>query len=135
MPGQRGSEIRPKTAQVLVRMAPELARSVRRAAEQAGLSDAAWLRDLAVKNLGVDPDLAAPTSRAVVPPADLEGISRLTASVARLNGAVVQLQVAFREFGAAGLHAEGERVLADLRSIQPSLVDAALMVRDAVRRH
>ena len=55
MPGQRGSEIRPKTAQVLVRMAPELARSVRRAAEQAGLSDAAWLRDLAVKNLGVDP--------------------------------------------------------------------------------
>ncbi len=32
------------------------------------------------------------------------------------------------------LHASGEQVLSDLRSIQASLVDATIMVRDAFRR-
>ncbi|MEP3049575.1 MAG: hypothetical protein ABJL55_17120 [Roseibium sp.] len=78
-------------------------------------------------------NLAAPTPRVVVPPKDLEEVSRLTATLARLNGAVVQLLIAIREAGAMDIHAEGERVFADLRSIQPGLVDATLMVRDACR--
>ncbi|CTQ77575.1 hypothetical protein [Roseibium alexandrii] len=133
MPGQRGSENRQKSEQVLVRMAPELARRVNAVAEAAGLSSASWIRDLAVKELGVDRKFVAPTPRVAVPPRDLLEISRLTASVARLNGAVVQLQISIREAGTMDLHAEGERVLADLRSIQPGLVDATLMVKNAVR--
>ncbi|WP_208984816.1 hypothetical protein [Roseibium aggregatum] len=69
-----------------------------------------------------------------MPTSDVEELARLAAMVARLNGATVQLQAALREAGETELHAEGERVLSDFRSIQRQLVDATLMVRDAVRR-
>lgn len=130
MPG-RGTEKRAMSEAALVRMEPELAELVSDAAKRAGLSKAAWLRELAVKRLNAPQDMAK-ASR--LPTPDLEGLARLTASVARLNGAMVQLQITFRENGMTDLHASGERVLSDLRSIQASLVDATIMVRDAFRR-
>lgn len=130
----RGSEIRAKSAQSLVRMDQDLAVRVRSAAKAAGLSDAAWFRKIAVKATNASKALSAPTQRPHLPPEDVAELARLTASVARLNGALVQLQIAFREFGMTDLHSSGERVLSDLRSIQASLVDATIMVRDAFRR-
>lgn len=127
---RRGTETRAMSEAALVRMEPELARLVTDAAKRAGLSKAAWLRELAVKRLDAPQELA---KVARLPTPDVEELARLAAMVARLNGATVQLQVAFREAGATELHAEGERVLSDFRSIQRQLVDATLMVRDAVR--
>lgn len=131
MSGRRGTETRNMSEAALVRMEPELAELVSDAAKRAGLTKASWLRELAVKRLDAPQDMAK-SSR--LPTPDLEEFARLTASVARLNGAMVQLQITFRENGMTDLHASGERVLSDLRSIQASLVDATIMVRDAFRR-
>ncbi len=93
----RGSEVRTKSAQSLVRMDPDLAVRVRSAAKVEGLSDAAWFRKLAVEATNAPQALSAPTQRPHLPSEDIAELARLTASVARLNGAMVQLQITFRE--------------------------------------
>ena len=120
MPGARGTEVRVMTGQALVRMPPLLAARVRELAAASGLSDAAWLRDLAAVAAGL-PDEARPVPSRVPPP-DLAALALLGRQVSRLNGAVVQLAKATREDGdPAVVHGDVEVVLADLRACRDDL--------------
>ena len=120
MPGARGSETRAMTGQALVRMPPLLAARIRELAEESGLSDAAWLRDLAAAAAGL-PDEARPVPSRVPPP-DLAAFALLGRQVSRLNGAVVQLAKATREGGdPLAVHGDVEAVLAGLRACRDDL--------------
>ena len=120
MPGARGTEVRVMTGQALVRMPPLLAARVRDLAVASGLSDAAWLRDLAAAAAGL-PDEARPVPSRVSPP-DLAALALLGRQVSRLNGAVVQLAKGIREGGdPTAVHDDVEAVLIDLRACRDDL--------------
>jgi hypothetical protein len=128
MPGQPGSERRTMTGQALVRMPPVLAARVRELAQVDGMTDSAWLRDLAATAAGL-PDEARPTHLAAAPP-DLAALALLGRQVSRLNGAVVQLTRATREVGdPTSMHAELEAVLSDLRGCRDDLAKATGTLR------
>lgn len=129
MPG-RGTEIRAKKSQALVRMDSALAAAVAAAAKAADLTVAAWFRMLAVESLKIDPDLAAPTEPAYRPEADVAELGRIVRLISRNNGAVVQLTATLRETGETQLHRDAEQVLTGLRSLKRELTDLVLEKRN-----
>lgn len=133
MSGARGSETRVMSGQALVRMPPLLAARVHDLAVASGLSDAAWLRNLAAAAAAL-PDEARPVPSRVPPP-DLAALALLGRQVSRLNGAVVQLAKATREEGdPAAVHGDIEAVLADLRACRDDLAAVTGKLRPRRRR-
>lgn len=107
---------------VYIRLRPELARALDAAAAEAALSRAGWVRRTVVQSLPNDSELTSlppspPCRPATIPAEDLAEVSRLSASLSRVGGSVVQLCRALRE-GNQPSHAEAEEVLAELRTVQ-----------------
>jgi hypothetical protein len=122
------------TGAALVRMPPVLAARVRELAQSAGLSDSAWLRELAATAAAM-PDEARPVASFAGPPPDLAALALLGRQVSRLNGAVVQLTKTTREDGdPAAVHGDLELVLADLRQCRDSLAVATGTLRPRRRK-
>jgi len=96
------------------------------AAGERGLSVGQFARDSAVAAASASNPLVRLSSarrrRRQLAPEDVAAVSRLTAHVARTNGAVVQLAMKEREAGRVETHAEIEAVLRDLRETQIALV-------------
>jgi len=120
------SEIRAMASQVFVRLRPELATALDAAASEAGLSRAGWARREIARSLPDASEVASlplspPRRPTTIPPADLAEVSRLSASLSRTGGAVVQLTKAFRHVDHP-LHADAEAVLSELRAVQVVLV-------------
>uniref|UniRef100_A0A9E7ZLL7 Uncharacterized protein n=1 Tax=Bosea sp. NBC_00436 TaxID=2969620 RepID=A0A9E7ZLL7_9HYPH len=115
---------------VYIRLPPQLAVALDAAASEADLSRAGWVRRELARALPEGSELVSlppspPRRPAVIPPADLAEVSRLSAAIARTGGAVVQLCKHLRETGHVA-HADAEAVLADLRSAQ---VEVACLVQ------
>ena len=120
--GQSGSARRVLEEAVLVRLSRATAAAVGAAAEAAGLSRAAWLRRLAVEAAGLPPGEARPSRpAATLARADLAAVARLIGAVGKATGATIQLARQLREGGAAGLHAEAEAMLGELRTAAAQL--------------
>ena len=134
MPGQRGTEKRAMSGAALVRMPPLLAARVSENALAAGLSVAAYLRDLAATAAAL-PDEARPVSSLAGPPLDLAALALLGRQVSRLNGTVVQLTKETRLDGdPTAIHGELEIVLADLRACRDNLAEATGTLRPRHRK-
>lgn len=121
MSSARASESR-AAGQVFVRLRSELSVALDAAAAEAGLSRAGWVRRELARALPEGSEAAplppSPPRRPVtIPAADLAEVSRLSASLSRTGGTVVQLCRAFRE-GGHPLHADAEAVLTELRATQ-----------------
>lgn len=95
MPGQRGTEKRVLTGQVLVRLPSGTADAVHASAVEAGLTDAAWIRRKLVDLLGTDADDAIPTAtlpaHRPAPTMDIVEIARLRESVGEAVGTLRQV--------------------------------------------
>lgn len=110
-----------KSVSVFIRLMPQLAAALDAAASEAGLSRAGWVREQVARALpdhgGIVLPPSPPRRPATIPPQDLAEVSRLSASLSRTGGAVVQLCRAFRE-GGHPLHDDAEATLAELRAVQ-----------------
>jgi len=119
MPGGRGSERRRLDGDpVTVRLPPDMDVAVRAAAAARSLTAAAWLRELAGREVGVAP----PTPVPPVPPSSRHApaplvlaVDRLREAVAETAGALVKAAVLARTTGADVLHKEIEDVLPDVK--------------------
>ena len=119
MPGQRGTERRRLSGQVVIRLAPGTAALVAARAAAAGLTQAAWVRNQLVSLLGTDPVDTVPerARRAPRPPAPAHvlEVARLRESVAELTGALVQAAIRSRKGEHLDTHAAIEAALPDVR--------------------
>ncbi|MHB0699108.1 hypothetical protein [Roseomonas mucosa] len=130
MPGQRGTEKRRVDGgQVLVRLAPGTAGALTRAADGAGLTEAAWVRRQLVDLLGADPADAVPVRgrRAPRPAPTIEILE-----LARLREAVGEAVGTLRQV--AGLdRARGGARLSEIDGALDRLIAAATEL-DATKR-
>ena len=122
-----GSETRQLNKKVDVRVTEEIRELFRSAAEASSppLSVGAWLRMLGLDAIGqseLEPPRSKPRHRVKLPDVDLAEVSRMAATIARLNGAVVQLSRAERKDGGR-YHREMEAELVKLRIAQKELVE------------
>ena len=121
MPGQRGTERRRLSGQVVVRLAPATAARVAARATAAGLTQAAWIRHQLVGLLGTDPVEVVPERARRAPrapaPAHVLEVARLREVVAELSGALVQAAIRSREGGHLDTHAIIEATLPDVRRV------------------
>lgn len=111
-----------KSRSVYIRLQPGIAARLDAAASEAELSRAGWVRREIARALPQDSEAASlppspPRRPIAIPPADLAEVSRLSASLSRIGGAVVQLCRAYREGGHV-YHADAEAALAELRAVQ-----------------
>lgn len=107
---------------VYIRLPPGIAARLDAAASRAELSRAGWVRREIARALPQDSEAASlppspPRRPIAIPPTDLAKVSRLSASLSRTGGAVVQLCRVLREGGDA-VHADAEATLAELRAVQ-----------------
>lgn len=125
MPG-RGSEIRRMPRSAYVRLGDGLAAQVRTAAEADGLSDAAWLRRLAVNAIAADPVEARPVRRKrpvpPPPPRYIRAMVALQEVVAELGGSMVKAAVRTREAGHGDLRDEIEKLIPGIKAASADLI-------------
>ncbi|WP_144428164.1 hypothetical protein [Azospirillum thiophilum] len=102
------------------------------------MSAAGWLRSLAVDMTSAARPEDVQRSRrrrpVHVPAEDLAEVSRLVGKLGTVAGALIQFAKRSREDGDAHLHAEAEAALADLRAIQPTLVDVAESLKRTAKK-
>lgn len=121
MPGRHGTERRRLGgAPLTVRFTPEVRAAIGLAAGAAGITEAAWVREVVRHELGAPAEHAVPVrayripapppSRAVRDLVDLRHLVRET------NGNLTRLARSTRELGHPDLHAELEASLAAVRS-------------------
>ena len=112
MPGSRGTERRAMPGAVYVRLPDELAARLAATADQAGLTAAAWLRQLAVGVLDVAASEIRPTPpRRALPPDDVVAVVHLREVVGEAVGALVCSAAFTREGGLEQAHAELEAII------------------------
>lgn len=132
-----GSSKRKLPAVVSVRMSRHLQQALDRTARAHDQSAAAFLRQLAAREIRVviDDDIfrSPPRNPICVPSPALAEISRLTAQLAMVGGGVVQLCKALRE-GRQPAHLAAEEVLADLRGCQRDLVELVQQLKVEVSK-
>lgn len=122
-----GSETRQLNKKVDVRVTEEIRELFQAAAEASSppLSVGAWLRMLgldAIDQSEFEPPRSKPRHRVRLPDADLAEVSKMAATIARLNGAVVQLSKSERKEGGS-YHRDLETELVKLRIAQKELVE------------
>lgn len=131
MPGQRGTEKRALPGQVLVRLTVEADAAVDAHAAAAGLTRAAWARDVIANAAALPVDDRRPVRahvRQVAPAEDVAAIGRLSAWLNRCNGALMVLSQDVRERGAD--NSELERILSSQDSAAVELARIVARLRE-----
>jgi hypothetical protein len=113
------------SAAALVRLPPELAAAVRSAATAARLTDAAWLRSLAVFAVAGAPTDARPSPpRRALPPEDVVAVAKLREAVGEAVGALVRSAAFARD------HSDLTTTRAELELLIPKFRQAAIALDD-----
>lgn len=108
------SQSRRLTSQINVGLAKLEAEAIDRAARQANMSRAAYLRHLALEAVDVA-TVTKPRRYRRLTSADIEAVAALVCELGRATGSAIQLSKSLRQIGARQHHADVEAVLADLR--------------------
>ncbi|MHB0679198.1 hypothetical protein ACX4MV_11475 [Roseomonas mucosa] len=131
MPGQRGTERRQLPGQILVRLPEGTHGALRAAAAAEGLSDAAWIRAVLVRDLGTEAADAVPVARPRPPraprPEWLADLDRARETAAELTGVLVKAAGLSRQAGDVASHRE-------IESLIPGTRRAARDAAHAIRR-
>ncbi|WP_140887696.1 hypothetical protein [Muricoccus nepalensis] len=134
MPGQRGTERRQLSGQVLVRLPDGTHDALRAAAAAAGLTDAAWVRAQLVDALGTEAPDAVPIARYQPPKAPrpewLADLDAARETAAELTGALVRAAAISRLAGDHASHADIEALIPGTRR---AARDAAHTIRRVCR--
>jgi hypothetical protein len=108
------SQQRRRPEQINVGLAKLEAEAIGRAARQANLSCAAYLRKLALETVETK-EVTRPRRYRRLTTADIEAVSILVSELGRTAGSAIQLSKLLRQSGAHRHHTDVEAVLADLR--------------------